>query len=174
MAVLEIAQENFNQAFPCLYDTMRIAQTFTPLSAFFLVRVDIKIYRRGNPPPMHVYIQKTIDNHPDNDSMLASLMNIDLSGVTVDTDGEWLTIIFPYGVWVSPNVLYALVTDDGCYSTLDTYFWKGHTADQYAGGERWKQNNEGSEWSLIPYECTFRIYSAPPPRHINRGWAWCN
>lgn len=178
MATLEISQESTNSAYPPLAANTQLAQTFLAESAFYLSYVELLMYRQGTPPNINVDIQGVSGGYPDGN--VITTLELDISGITLDTAGEWVACVFDPGIQLTLGTSYSVVVRDGWTNASNRYLWKGETTgDPYANGKRCRSTDGGASWGDLQ-EATFRIYSDEPPSSggsilltpLSLGWIW--
>jgi len=138
--------------------TYQLAQTFLAGSSYTLTKVELLLYREGTPPNLTVEIQSTSAGEPTN-SVLAT-QSIDISGITADTAGEWVPVVFVTPYALTSGVTYAIVISDGWTDAANRVRWRQFIQyDNYAGGDKWWSTTDGATWTITNDDMGFKNYS---------------
>ena len=134
-----------------------LAQTFLAESSYELPKVELLMYREGTPPNITVEIESTSVGLPTN-SVLAT-QSIDISGITTNTDGEWVSIVFDTPTTLTNGVTYAIVVRGGWTDANNRYKLAYNSSGiHYTNGAKCYAI-DGSTWHAQNQDMGFKNYS---------------
>ena len=140
-------------------------QTFKAEANYTLTKVELKMYKAGTPPNITVEIQNTTAGKPNN-NVLAT-QSVDITGITEDTDGEWVAVVFDTPAVLTNGTTYAVVVADGWTDGSNQYAWRQNTlTDAYADGQKYYAD-DGVVWSSQNYDLTFKNYSGTGATYVD-------
>lgn len=144
----------------------RLASTFTAGVSEDLTKVELLMYREGTPPNITVEIHGTDGSgYPDN-TPLAS-QSVDISGITTDSGGEWVEVVFNTPMTQVATTKYGIVVGDGWTDASNRFRWLQQTgADNYADGGK-HYATTGENWLPSNYDMTFKTYYGAADEYIN-------
>lgn len=119
-------------------------EEFMPTSNYTINRIDILLYRVGNPTIVHVdlYAENTTTYYPE--TLLAS-GDVDCSIITTDFTGEWVSFTLDVDVSLDETLWYDIVVTEVGTSPTDYVVWRA-TTDWYSGAYAWS-NDAGVTWN---------------------------
>lgn len=146
--------------------TFDIAQTFKSDTAHLLKKVELKLYRgvADVVDEVTVEIRATTAGAPlGTDAAYGSALGsktVDVSAITVDTDGEWISFIFATPISLSADITYAIVVASSVYDASNCVQWRYHSSSStYANGSFCRYNGSWTIFDTSPIQdCTFREY----------------
>lgn len=148
------------------------AQTFTPVEAYKITSVKIRVYRLGSPGTLTVSIRAVDgDAHPVAPDLCVGTINA--NAFTIDANGVIYEISLGNGVDLEPTTQYGVVCRALTGDSSNGVYWRKYTtSDKCPGGRMTMSLNSGASWFVVNYDHWYETWGEVMPPTIGQPFAF--
>lgn len=147
-----------------------MSQTFTVETTHLVGKLNLKLFRVGDPGTITVSIKLTSAGKAVGGDLCSGV--IQGTDLTLDTNGEWYEISLGDGFTLEAGVQYAIVVKAPNGDASNKVSWRADITDPtFTGGTFCSSSDSGIDWSIVSgVDCMFEEWGVGPPSATAVVW----